>query len=303
MQTQPLTPAPQIPLFPAAQPPRSMGGVRFDELPPSFKATRPELAGHGVEFKALSGEIKADRTQRRVDLWIAGYGNVDSGGDLMVKGFGARSIAEDLPRGLVKFFWNHQLPLGPADVLEEHDQGLFMSSKVTADVAFDRYLAQIDDGTAGHGSLGYSVRASETVTAEEVQKRYGVDAGGASKVRVLLAGRIFEGSAVIWPMNELVEVVGIKGAEQKGLWELADVIASLATIRMLTEAEWAKLTEEEATEARALLDKLTMTEKSIRDGLAARESKDGPPPGGFDTLIAAARERRKSIENYRPAEG
>lgn len=295
----------------------SLPGVRFDDLPDGFKGRRPELSGCGVEFKGLQAvEIKADRAKRRVELWIAGYGNVDLGGDLILPGAAAKTIKEDFPRDLVKFFWNHQEPLGPCEILEEHKEGLFMVGKVTDHPDLDRRLAQIEDKTAAHGSLGWSVRESEKLSADDVAREHGVDPGPHAFIRVIKQMRVWEGSAVMWPMNELVKVVQIrKGAtdmEKKNLWDLADVVRSLANIRMLTTAEWAQLTEEEAELARNLIAEMTSTEKSISTGLGFRETKKitapaspsaSPPAGtvpeGFKALLAAAQERTRAIESLR----
>ncbi len=290
----------------------SLPGIRYRDTPDAFKASRPEFKGLGVEFKSIAAaEIKADRTKRRVELWIAGHGNVDKGGDLILQGAAAQTIAEDFPRDLVKLFWNHREPLGVVEVLEEHKEGLFMVGKVTDHPEFDKRLAQIEDKTAAHGSLGLTVREFEQMTAAEVKREFRIDPGGHGMVRVIKNYRVWEGSPVIWPMNEMVKVVrvkkGIESMEKKGLWELADVIAALARIRSLTSAEWAELTDDEAEAATALLNEMRTTEKLLCDGIAHRELKSGKPPAiesaptsaesvDFKALIEAAESRAKAIE-------
>lgn len=271
----------------------ALPAIGYDACPPSFKALRPELAGRDVEFKALEGEVKVDRKKRRIDLFIANFKSVDQGSDLIVKGAAARTIAEDLPRGLIKLFLGHAEPLGPADVLEEQQEGLFMSGKVTDHPDFDRKLAQVEDRTYGHGSLGFSVRKSETVAAADLQGKFGVDAAGHDPVRVIHDMRVWEGSPVIWPMHEAVKVVRVKGSamESKGLWELADVVAAMARIRSLTSADWAALSDEEVVVALDLVDQMASTEKSMRLGLEVRETKSRPPADfDIESLLATAKD-------------
>ncbi len=293
---------------------RSLPRVRYDDTPDAFKARRPELSGLDVEFKGLHvTEMKADRQKRRVELWIAGYGNVDLGGDLIVPGAAAKTIEEDFPRDLIKFFWNHDFPLGPCELLEEHKDGLFMVGRVTEHADFDRYLAQIEDKTASHGSLGLSVRDAERMSAAQVKRDFGVEAGPHAMVRVIKAMRVWEGSAVIWPMNELVRVVQVKkGAqsmERKDLWDLASVIEAMARIRWLTSSEWAQIDDEEVEIAHQLVDEMASTTKKITEGLEHRELKanpssesstsippNGSPPLDVKSLIAAARKRAAAIE-------
>ena len=301
----------------------SLPRVRFADLPEAFKSHRTELAGTGVEFKGLQvTEIKADRAKRRVELWIAGFGNVDLGADLILRGAAEQTIKEDLPRGLVKFFWNHQEPLGPCEALEEHKDGLFMVGKVTDHPDFDKRLAQIEDKTAAHGSLGLSVRESVKLSSVDLAREFGVEAGPHAFVRVIKRMRVWEGSAVIWPMNELVKVVQVrKGAgmekglkfqiEHKGLYELSDVIYCLARIRSLTTADWAALTEGEAEAAAQLIEEMTSTEKSITAGIASRETKTvetpapvpaSPVAGGetaavdFKALLELANSRTRALQ-------
>jgi len=293
----------------------ALPSVAYPSLPPTFQQKRPELAGFGVEFKSLggSGEIKADRSKRRVELWIAGYGTVDLGGDLILSGSAARTIAEDFPRNLVKLYWNHQEPLGPCEVLEEHKEGLLMVGRVTDDPAFDRWLAQIEDGTAAHGSLGYSVRDFERVSPAECRRKYGVDPGAHPMVRVIKDMRVWEGSAVIWPMNELVQVVAVKNQsggnlmERKDLWDLAAALECMARLRTLTTAEWAKLNPEEVAIAQNLVEQMDETKAAIGRGMAARETKGDAPieassdpvqPDEFKTLLDAVTHRRRAIETF-----
>ena len=283
---------------------RALPTVRLADMPRAFQEKRPELAGREAEFKGFAGEIKADAAGRTVELYIAQYGTVDTGGDLILPGAAAQSIRDDFPRGLVKLFWNHEMAIGPATVLEEKDGGLFMAGRVTDHPTFDPCLAQVVDGTAAHGSLGWTPVEWEILSASEVRKRYGADPLDFKAIRVIKRMRVWEGSPVIWPMHEGVHVVGVKSwslgtdgkggltpMETKDLWDLSDALAALARLRNLATAEWAQLTDAEAEVAREVIEAMTQSQKAISNGLAARETKKRTVEIDFDTekLVEMAR--------------
>jgi HK97 family phage prohead protease len=180
---------------------------------PSYKfdgtrgPTQITASATGYECKALRGQFKADLQSRRVELWIASYGNVDRGGDLIAPGAAAKTIADRMPAGLIKFLWEHWTPLGPVESLEETPQGLKMVAHVTDDPSLDVYLKHIANGTAAHASIGYWAKSWSMLTAEDVRSQYGADPGHYEQVRVITEMEVREGSAVLWPMNEASRVV------------------------------------------------------------------------------------------------
>ena len=184
--------------------------ISLDKLGDLCASRRPDLdgeqkaTGRRVEFKAMPAEFKVDRSKRTVAGWAARYGNVDNGGDLLMPGAAAKTLADRLPRQLIKFFWQHGFwpeasSLGPMDTAEEHADGLFTESKVSNDPSLDRFLAQIEDGTAAYQSIGWTPIKAEP----------GEDEAG-NRIRRVFEFKLFEVSAVWWPMNELARIVEVK---------------------------------------------------------------------------------------------
>lgn len=225
--------------------------VAYELLPFGFQAKRPDLAGQNVEFKALPVEIKADKSKRRVEGWAAGYGNVDNGGDLIDKGAGDWTIKTHLPQKLIKYFWQHEFGIGIPLELKEEDAGLFIAAEITDARDFDKYLAQIEHGVAAHQSIGYSVLEKE---------RRVIPPDGANQkprqVRAIKRYRLFEVSAVYWPMNEMAEITGTKTVGgKKSLCDLSDVLHALQHVRWML-SQGSILTPEELDLARQLLEVL-----------------------------------------------
>lgn len=267
--------------------------VDYDHLPDSFKAIRADLAGRSTEFKAVGLRPQGDSEGRTVDSQIAVYNVVDEGGDFIPSGAAAQSIKVDFPAGRIKHFLDHRIPLGPAREISEDDKGLTLSGAVTPHASLDLYLAQIIDGTYGDASVGYTATRAEVVTAAQLEKTYGVDAGPWQSVRVLHEIKVYEGGPVIWGMNLLAGVLGVKNGarrinetgvsgmsepkEKKGLYQLASVLDHMASIRWLTSSEWAQLTDEEAEIAINFVEEMRATEAKMLSHLQAIETKSTNP--------------------------
>lgn len=240
---------------------------------------RIKRAGAGplrTKVSSQPAEIKADASKRQVELWIARYGNVDLDNDVMEYGCAKQSIAEDLPKGLIKFFWQHDVPLGPVIALEEHREGILMVGKVSNHPSLDVYLEQCSDGTAQHGSIRFWVRDFEA--GSEGEKR-------VTRIKDI---RIREGSAVIWPANEDTSIVSV----QKSMFDFAEGVGYLARLRHMVEHSYYHMTPEEATEAAALLEQMTSEVEAAKSLLAGRTKSDE----AIEAVIKAARARREMIE-------
>jgi len=212
----------------------------------------------GVEFKSLPTEIAVADGKRRVELWVAAYGNVDDGGDVIPYGAAAKSIKRDGPSGarLIKFFWNHTMLLGPAVTVEEHKRGVLFVGEIDDARELDRYHAHAKSGAACHGSIGYVPKRASRVQIE------GKTARSLDEIDLL------EGSLVIWPMNRQATVEQVKSlyAAAQGLRCLAEIRACERQLAAMVESdeEWNRLTAEEAAEAVELIGKLTKTAEKSR---------------------------------------
>lgn len=208
-------------------PSEGLPSIPFSCLPLGLQTKRRDLGGMGVEFKAISCEFKADRDKRNYEGWFASYGTVDKGGDLIEPFAGGAYLKSRFDNHLIKVFWDHEFPCGPRpDVLEEHKEGLFAAGKITNHPQFDLLLAQLDDGTIRHGSIGWINRDSVRDTVE------------GKSIRRVKAYEPVEISPCYYPMNEktsvtLAKAFGglIEAVESKSLYGLAEAIYALAGAR------------------------------------------------------------------------
>lgn len=187
----------------AAVVPPGFRSVSSEELSPQFKAARAAagLPVDGISFKSSPGEVKASTSQRTIELFISHFGNEDDGGDILEFGSCAETIKARGIDGekLIKGFFDHVTPIGMPVALEEHQDGVFMAIKVTDDPSMNIYLERAKDGTCAHGSMAYSA-----IDTEVVKKPDG------DWVRLLKKIDLWEGSIVVWPMNRMAKVAGVK---------------------------------------------------------------------------------------------
>jgi hypothetical protein len=243
------------------------------ELLPAEVRTARKSAGlpvEGMHFRSCNTEVKANAKKRQVEFWMTGYGNVDDVADLALPGSGGQSVKDHGPQGegLIKFFANHTLLLGPMVAVEEHTKGILAVGQVDAAPDLDRYLAHAESKALGHGSMGYIIRQASRQLVE------------GKSVRVLERFDILEGSIVAWPANRLCTVEQVKSFEAmppelrqlKGLWDFAEGVNAISRIRSAQRfLDWVTgdglpstaLTVEEAAEVRKLLDAMTNLSKSL----------------------------------------
>jgi len=143
---------------------------------------------------------------------IAGYGsifgNVDQGGDIVVKGAFGKSLME---RPNVKMLWGHDAfspPIGVWEDVSEDNTGLKMSGRLFMETERGREAhTALKAGAIDGLSIGY-----QTVSAKDTK------AG-----RELRELKLFEVSVVNFPMNEAAAVETVKSfanpAEQKRILE------------------------------------------------------------------------------------
>lgn len=156
------------------------------------------------------------------------FGNVDHGGDMVLKGAFAKSIdkADKLP-----VLWQHnsQEPLGIFTKLEEDSNGLYVEGKMPKDDSFvrDRVFPQMKIGSIGKMSIGYMVKESEW----------------NGNVRELKELELVEISLVTFPMNPKAGITSVKSAvpfqdlplaDRDMEWDSAE---AMLRVRELTESQ------------------------------------------------------------------
>ena len=168
-------------------------------------------------------EIKTSKETGEMTFqgYLAVFGNVDSYGDVIVKGAFEKSIKEIEAEGKTLFILeNHggyglsssdNTPLGFYTSLKEDDYGLFVEGKLySTDRGKNAYimLKESPKGSIGM-SIGYRVRKQRW--ASETPKEAAVD----GVERYLLDIELREGSIVTFPANEKARVVDVKSEALK----------------------------------------------------------------------------------------
>lgn len=267
--------------------------VAIADLPGSFRTQRSDLA-QDTEFKALSTvEFKVDRAKRRVEGWAARYGNVDLGFDRIHEGAGSKTIKDRLPRGLIKFFFNHEFGIGMPEALEEHSSGLLAVGRVTDHPDFDKFLALIEEKVLAHQSIGYST----------VKVGFSEDDNG-SQVREIHEYKLFEWGPVYWPMNELAEITAVKAAHAMiGIESIGDSIRALQKAHAIIRS--GSLGDRHESNLKALLDELSGVAAEMQEALDAAKEEPGsetdttpdvePPVEKMNEVVSALRHLDQAI--------
>jgi len=158
-----------------------------------------------LELKeATPVEAKATTTDEGVMTFYASvFGNVDSYGDIMVRGAFADAIAEWKANGKYpKFVWNHDWaePLGKVIDMVEDDFGLKVTVQFVMEVQRAREQWALYKAGAGTDfSFGFSITGKDFDTEGH---------------RLITKVRLYEVSAVLIGANNLTHVVEMKDAEE-----------------------------------------------------------------------------------------
>jgi Escherichia/Staphylococcus phage prohead protease len=140
-------------------------------------------------------ELKA----RGDDGWsFSGYastfGNIDEGGDVVLRGAFSQSIASRVPRLL----WQHNMdePIGRVVALTEDDRGLHGDFKLSRTTRGHDAYQLLKDGAIDSMSIGYIPEEQEFDDLHNVRKLKSVD--------------LLEISLVSIPMNEEARITSVK---------------------------------------------------------------------------------------------
>lgn len=194
------------------------------------------------ETKAVAFEIKAD-SEGRIEGYASRFGEMDQGGDVVVKGAYAESLAGRMP----KMLWQHDasMPIGMWEQASEDETGLYVRGRILDTVEKGREArALIEAGAIDGMSIGY-----RTIDADR----------GADGARILKQLDLWEVSLVTFPMLASARVDAIKAAN-------------------MTRREMEALLTQDAglsrTVARALMDGGMGAVKAMQDAGGDRELAD-----------------------------
>lgn len=177
---------------------------------------RKWLAGGRLSISESGGEAGGGKV---VEGYASLFGRVDQGGDMVLPGAYAASLAAGAAAGRrVKMLWQHDpaAPIGVWDELREDATGLWVRGRLLAEVERGREAAALLAAGAIEGlSIGYrTVRATK-------------DAGG---VRRLAEVDLWEVSLVTFPMQAEARVQA-KAAEagEADAWRHVAAVIAAAT--------------------------------------------------------------------------
>lgn len=161
------------------------------------RASARQLKVRPMDYAVSPFEIKATDEAGHIEGLLAGFGDVDHGGDVLLPGcFKASLTSRSAP---LPMLLNHDLrkPIGAWTTWQERPEGLFTKGKLTlaapdAQIA----LALARDGALGGLSIGWKAKR------QTVDQRTGV--------RTIHEAELFEGSLVSVPMNDRTRVTSVK---------------------------------------------------------------------------------------------
>lgn len=153
-----------------------------------------------MDHKQLQFKAESIDTERGVFKGFASTSDLDQGGDIIVKGAFARTLAER--KGRVKVLWQHDMdkPIGKPVLLEEREGGLYIEAQLSMTTLGKDAAILLQDGVIDSMSIGYTVR----------DKDYDQDG-----IRIIKDLDLFEVSLVSFPMNEKAVITSVKSLEVK----------------------------------------------------------------------------------------
>lgn len=164
-----------------------------------------------TKFSAPLFEIKSISDEGVFSGYGSIFGNKDNGGDIVVAGAYAKSLADHRQRGTrPKMFWQHDTrePIGKWTDLAEDGKGLFVEGKLNMGVQRGREAhALLKEGDIDGLSIGYGV-----VESEPDEKRSAI---------LLKQVKLYEVSVVSMAMNERARVDTVKSEAFERMEEFA----------------------------------------------------------------------------------
>lgn len=191
-----------------------------------------------IDLKALKVSEEGSGT---IEGYRSVFGEIDEGGDIVVKGFFADGISDYLESGFTAHShdWSFKESVGFPVEAKEDDHGFFVKSQFhsTADAQDIRTKARErkEAGKTVGFSFGYTVKEKQYVEAKDYKEQLPQfirperlvanmkKAQEFSRIRILLKGETIEDSLVTSPMQKLATATGVKSRtdkpEEKGMFE------------------------------------------------------------------------------------
>lgn len=145
-----------------------------------------------------SAEIKVvDEGKGIVEAYVSIFGNVDSYGDIILRGAFLESLSKKLP----KFVWSHnwEIPIGKVLEAKEDEKGLYIKAQFNLETQRGKEAySDLKFGSFDEFSIGLRVLDWEYDEAEH---------------RVIKKARVYEASPVLAGANPDTELISVKGNE------------------------------------------------------------------------------------------
>lgn len=161
-----------------------------------------------MEFAGSPFEIKQLSDSGHIEGVLAGFGNVDHGGDKLLPGCLTKTLAGRLNPLPMLLFHDMRRPIGAWKEWQERPEGLYVKGTMTlATRDAQEALALAKDGAIAGLSIGWKATKSD------------FDSKG---VRVVAEAELFEGSLVAVPMNSASRITSLKNLS--GPREIAELL-------------------------------------------------------------------------------
>lgn len=152
-----------------------------------------------VDFEIKQGREDEDEDGKKVyrfEGYLSTFNNIDRGDDVILPGAFAESLKTLMP-ALLGFHKSDEPPLGIFEKVYEDEKGLYVHGLMPLDDVFvrERIVPQMEIGSLKSMSIGYSVTDASHVKYE-------------AGIRYLKQVKLWEGSLVTIPMNELATIKG-----------------------------------------------------------------------------------------------
>jgi len=196
-------------------------------------------------FPCMGGEIKATNdAQGIIEGHLNFFSNIDFGDDRTMPGAFKKTLQESYARKraqgldfLYPYLWNHDYSIPPpGGVFEANEdrRGLYVKVQMNMDTEMGRDLySSFKSGFLKKQSMGYRAISVEFVKDEETKRT----------IRNLLEVAVMEGSAVVFPMNDLAQVDTVKNLNRRNFY---------MTSKLLPKQEMPAVTKDYATSYEAI---------------------------------------------------
>ena len=221
-----------------------------------------------------------DTKQGIVRGYFAAFGNVDSYGDVIVKGAFAKTIQEWGPGGKkrIAHLMDHNPThrVGVIQELEEDAHGLLFTSKMLGqDHSKGRdALIEYEEGAITEHSIGFSILKWERNDDDSDSPFY------------LTELKLYEGSGVTWGANMETPVVDVKALIADPSM-LDNVIDNITRIKRISQRE---ITDERAQELEAMLQSASGALKALESALReevvpSEDTRHAQPPSEAELML------------------